>query len=151
MPRTRRLAVVFAIVLGSTLGIPGKPRAETTDPLPDPQLEQGRNVFLTYCAGCHGFDGVAFLPDAPSFSMGDRLQKSDALLLQTIRKGRNVMPSWENKLADEQLQDALSYLRFLDAQAAGGNPVDNPVPEYFYIFPSHGGQLHHDWYVPIDE
>jgi len=39
---------------------------------------EGADVFLTFCAGCHGVDGFAAYPAAPSFSMGDRLHKTMA-------------------------------------------------------------------------
>ncbi len=52
----------------------------------------GGRVFLTYCAGCHGFDGFADYPPAPSFSMGERLEKDDRMLLQSILNGKGGCP-----------------------------------------------------------
>ncbi|MCB1876724.1 MAG: cytochrome c [Chromatiales bacterium] len=111
------------------------PSAATVDPI----LERGRTVFLTYCAGCHGFDGLAFLPFAPSFAMGERMYKSDYELLRSIRRGRNGMPSWEGKLPDDWLTAALAYIRFMDRAGREGAPVANQVPAYFFLFPTNPG------------
>ncbi len=99
------------------------------------RLEQGRQVFLVYCAGCHGFNGFAAYPPAPSFSMQERMHKSDLTLLQTILKGRNAMPSWESKLPRDQLEAALGYIRYMAMleRAGGPRPLNSPPP-YFYKF-----------------
>lgn len=104
---------------------------------PDPDLftdlPLGRYVFLTYCAGCHGFDGQAFYPNAPSFSMGERLLKSDAQLMQSILEGINEMPSWEGKLPMGWLENALGYIRYMAA-----TQEVNGTPDFYYVFPPPG-------------
>ena len=85
---------------------------------PDSDLRQGlplgRDVFLTYCSGCHGFDGLAVFPSAPSFAMGDRLAKSDLELMNSILWGKGAMPSWEGKLPTSWLERALAHIRHMD-------------------------------------
>lgn len=138
-------AALLPAVLGLTLIVAAPAQSSR-----DPRLVRGKEVFLTYCAGCHGFSGFAFFPYAPSFSMGDRMEKSDADLLQTILKGKNEMPSWEDKLPLSWLTDALRYLRHMNKLSLGNHPVENDPPEIFYIFPAYGGQERHDWPVPPD-
>lgn len=95
----------------------------------------GRQIFLTFCSGCHGFSGFAFYPPAPSFSMGDRMHKSDTELINTLLKGRNGMPSWEGKLPRAALVAALAYIRYMSKAATGAvPPVSNPIPERYYLF-----------------
>lgn len=146
----RRHSLLPALCLASLVASQAA-QGEQAAPLPDPTLEQGRTVFLTYCAGCHGFDGMAYFPEAPSFAMGERLVKSDYALLDTLRRGRNSMPSWSAKLAPGQLRDALAYLRFVHEQARNGTPVNNPMPAYYYVFPSYPGQRQADWAIPTSK
>jgi cytochrome c5 len=99
-------------------------------------LEAGRQVFLKYCAGCHGFNGLAFYPPAPSFSTGDRMAKGDAQLMQTILYGRGAMPGWKGKLPIPALESALAYIRFMASRRRlGCTPEENAPPELFYVFP----------------
>ena len=111
---------------GSILAGPGF----GTGPLPD-----GGRVFLTYCAGCHGFDGFAFYPPAPSFSMGERLEKDDYTLLQSVLNGMGGMPPWENKLPVPMLQDAITYLRSMATRRQMGLPPrSEPLPGIYFRF-----------------
>jgi TPR repeat protein len=106
------------------------------DALGDPL---GREVFHRFCAGCHGFDGIAFYPPAPSFAFGDRLFKSEGALLQSVLEGRGAMPSWEDKLPEEMLRRAVRYLRSLAIRSvAARGPVGDPRPEWFYHFKPFG-------------
>ncbi|MCB1787621.1 MAG: cytochrome c [Chromatiaceae bacterium] len=121
---------------------------------PDPGKLSGRAlgqyVFLTYCAGCHGFDGLAFFPSAPSFAMGDRLAKSDMELMRSILKGRNAMPSWEDKLPLRWLEEALAYIRHVAfATHDASSPPINQMPESFFIFAPLGTDMILDWPVDI--
>lgn len=110
----------------------------------------GKHVFLTYCAGCHGFDGLAYFPAAPSFAMGERLAESDATLMRSILKGKDAMPSWESKLPLHWLEEALAYVRHVAKQSKSGRIGDNQRPEYFFIFTPLGTDptQEHDWYIP---
>ena len=120
------------------------PAATAADPSKLKGLKLGEYVFLTYCSGCHGFDGLAFFPGAPSFAMGDRLLKGDAELMRSILKGRDAMPSWESKLPRVWLDEALGYLRHI---AKGGLKEGNR-PEYYYIFTPMGTEMDLNWHIP---
>jgi len=95
----------------------------------------GADIFLTYCAGCHGFDGLAAYEPAPSFSMGERLEKDDRELLQSVLKGRNAMPPWENKLSLADIKRAIAYLRHMyQRRLTGKVPRSRPLPPNWYRF-----------------
>ena len=71
----------------------------------------GQEVYAVHCASCHGPEGVPALPDVPDFTIGQGLQKSDLVLIQTIRSGQKMMPAYEFILTEKQLLDVLAYLR----------------------------------------
>jgi hypothetical protein len=126
LPGIPAWGIVALCMSGSILPGPGF----GAGPLPD-----GGRVFLTYCAGCHGFDGFAFYPPAPSFSMGERLEKDNYTLLQSVLNGKGGMPPWENKLPVPLLQDAITYLRSMAARRQMGlHPRSQPLPEIYFRF-----------------
>lgn len=132
------------VLLGAMLTANVCPSAPRPDQLNG--LDLGRHVFLTYCSGCHGFDGLAFYPAAPSFAMGDRLTKSDAELLRSIFNGRGAMPSWQGKLPEHWLEQALAYIRHMSRTRTASNPENRP--EYYYIFAPSGSELRLHWHIP---
>lgn len=109
-------------------------------------LALGRDVFLTYCSGCHGFNGLAFYPPAPSFAMNDRLAKSDAELMNSILKGKGAMPWWEGKLPRPWLEQALAYIRHM-AQTGDFN-VPGDWDGSYYIFAPVGTTPNMEWAIP---
>lgn len=111
---------------------------------------EGRQVFLRFCAGCHGFNGFALFPLAPSFAMGERLTQPDRALMQSILNGKNLMPSWGDKLDYRLLEQALAYLRVLAVRSGFGQlpASDNTPPDPFYIFdPPGSAPGTNDWYL----
>jgi mono/diheme cytochrome c family protein len=99
------------------------------------QAANGSTVFLKYCAGCHGFDGFAEYEFAPSFSMGDRLYRSDEELLRSVIAGRHAMPYWKHKLSIDMLRSAIAYLRVMQQRHSSGLPPrEEPIPETYYRF-----------------
>ncbi|MDH5513906.1 MAG: cytochrome c [Gammaproteobacteria bacterium] len=121
---------VFAILLAGNAAVAGDSIDRANTGVPD-----GASVFLTYCAGCHGFDGFAAYRSAPSFSMGDRLQKSDTELLQSVLRGKGAMPSWEDKLPITMLTSAIQYLRIMNRRLIDGQPPRQlTLPGYYFRF-----------------
>jgi len=98
--------------------------------------ENGKNTYLTFCSGCHGFSGMRFFPNAPSFAMGERITKSSEELMQAILLGKGLMPSWQDKIPVSELEDALGYLRELALRTEYGTDTGNydKTPEFYYIF-----------------
>ena len=48
---------------------------------------------------------------APNFTRGQGLMKPDALLYDTILKGKNAMPAFRGVLTEEQFYDVITYIR----------------------------------------
>lgn len=95
----------------------------------------GRKTFKMFCAGCHGFDGMAMYPGAPSFLMGERLHRSNDDLKRTVLKGKNMMPSWEDVLSESRVDDVLFYLRAIALMSRYGLLFDSgTLPDLYYIF-----------------
>ena len=96
----------------------------------------GKRIYLTFCSGCHGFNGMRFFSYAPSFAIGERMTANADELMQTILRGKGLMPSWEDKLAVTDLEDALGYLRELALRTGYGTDSSayNQMPEVFYMF-----------------
>lgn len=76
-------------------------------------ISQGRRLFITMnCVGCHAQGGGGMGPAL----MDDRwIYGSDPEQIRyTIRKGRpNGMPSFENRLTDQQVWQLVAYVRTL--------------------------------------
>ena len=75
--------------------------------------EEGRKIFSAKCTPCHGADGAGLLPGMPSFVKGERMEKSDADLASSIKKGVNAMPSFGGSLSNDDIQNVISYIRAL--------------------------------------
>lgn len=73
----------------------------------------GNVLFQEKCAACHGKDGNAVLPGAPSFAKGERMEKPDSALKTSITNGLNTMPPFKGVLSDGQIGDLLAYVRTL--------------------------------------
>ncbi len=97
----------------------------------------GQETYLTYCAGCHGFNGVAAYAGSPSFGLGEHLDKSDAELMGSIVGGHGVMPTWGDKLPQDKLDAVLRYVRSLQLNFRGGilHALNTPPPRYYLFGP----------------
>ncbi len=100
-----------------------------------PEADVGRDAYLTFCAGCHGSVGIAEFVLAPSFALGERMEKSLGELLNTVLHGHVNMPRWDDKLPEAWLEQALVYARSLEDQFRWGL-IRRPVtlPEYYFRF-----------------
>lgn len=94
----------------------------------------GESTYSTYCAGCHGLNGIAVYVGSPSFALAERLEKSDAELLRTITEGHEVMPTWGNKLSRQELIHALRFVRTLPLQYQNGIAQILRTPPSLYFF-----------------
>jgi mono/diheme cytochrome c family protein len=97
----------------------------------------GEKLFTKFCAGCHGFNGIAYYVNSPSFALGERMEKSDLELLRSIASGIGEMPGWDNMLSSEQRREILRFVRGLQSQfkvgiASGLRP---PAALYFRFRP----------------
>jgi mono/diheme cytochrome c family protein len=94
-------------------------------------LEQGRQLYQENCAPCHGKlgkgdgDGARSLPVHPADHTNATLMngRSDAFLRDVIAKGGSAMglssfmPAWQGLFKASEIQDLVSYVRSLAAEA----------------------------------
>lgn len=76
------------------------------------------DTYKAKCQMCHGADGVGATPAGKlakivSFKDPSVVSASDADLIAVVKKGKNKMPSFENKLSDDQIQSIVLYIRTL--------------------------------------
>lgn len=75
--------------------------------------QKGRQLYVTYCATCHGENGRSTMAGAPNFDRGEGMLRSDASLLASIRAGKNACPAFQGLLKDREILDVIAYLRTL--------------------------------------
>lgn len=76
-------------------------------------LARGQQIYQMHCAACHGFRGEGVAPEAPKFQLGERLNKPDLLLMQSVKSGSKTMPPFFGILKDPEILDVLGYVRTL--------------------------------------
>lgn len=76
-------------------------------------MQKGREVYEMHCIACHGIDGYPVDMTIPSFANGDRLYLMDQELADSIRNGKELMPSFRGLLSEEEIRDVITYLRTL--------------------------------------
>lgn len=73
----------------------------------------GTRVYQTRCGGCHGVDGKAINPSAPSFSGTNKPMQPDMALLTRIKSGKKQCPPFFGLLTDKDILDVIAYIRIL--------------------------------------
>lgn len=77
----------------------------------------GKETFQTYCAQCHGADGSGNTIMGSSLHAADlrsaEVQKlTTPALIKVVQDGKNdKMPPFKDKLSDEEVKDAVAYVR----------------------------------------
>jgi hypothetical protein len=66
------------------------------------EVARGKQIFVKYCAGCHGSqgkgDGYQLLgPDPANLMSPTTEERSDDDLLRTIHEGKPNMPAWKHR------------------------------------------------------
>jgi mono/diheme cytochrome c family protein len=80
--------------------------------------DSGADTFKTKCLMCHGADGTANTPAGKAFkaaSFKDPMvtTKSNEELAAIIKSGKDKMPSFKDKLTDDQINAVIAYIRKL--------------------------------------
>ena len=78
----------------------------------------GEDLFKSKCAMCHGPDGGGNTVMGKNLKIRDlrsaEIQKqTDAQLAEVITKGKNKMPSYEQKISKEQISELVKVIREL--------------------------------------
>lgn len=114
MQTKRVLAVVAATMLLVLAGGLGSVAAQgdVDDPA---QVDAGKIVFETNCAGCHGVDGSGSSTGRPL--VGIAAQEADrGVHITSVTEGKGNMPAWGERLSVEEIDSAVSYVRLTFVQ-----------------------------------
>ncbi|MBE0509833.1 MAG: cytochrome c, partial [Gammaproteobacteria bacterium] len=92
-------------------------------------VRRGETVYRANCMTCHGAQGLgdgplaASLPTRPANLVAHLAHHTDGDYAWKIRTGRGAMPAFAGVLKDQQVWDAVNYLRSLGAaqQDSGGH------------------------------
>ena len=115
------VAAALAAACGSSAA--GTPSAEGAAPAATPLVSttDGKELFLTYCAKCHGASGMGNGPSVGSLriegpmNLANVADKSDEELYVIISGGRGLdMAPFELLFTPEQRRAVIAYIRTLD-------------------------------------
>ena len=78
----------------------------------------GDAIFQEMCVGCHGSDGRADTDmgkklKAADLTSADVQQQSDSALMKVVKSGQKKMPSFADKLSDDDIKAVIGYVRQL--------------------------------------
>jgi cytochrome c6 len=76
--------------------------------------DKGADIYKKHCASCHGVSGSSVMIGAPNFAQGDGLMNPDSTLLISIQNGNAAMPAYRGVLSDQDILNAIAYLRTLN-------------------------------------
>ncbi|MDH5547324.1 MAG: cytochrome c [Gammaproteobacteria bacterium] len=76
-------------------------------------IGDGRVIYQRYCLSCHGPAGEGMMPGMPNFARGDRLIRTDRELIDAVKDGNGVMPSFYGILEEEDIENVVAFLRTL--------------------------------------
>jgi mono/diheme cytochrome c family protein len=87
-------------------------------------VERGKELFVRYCAGCHGEDGrgeaKTFRPSVGNLAVKGLMDQVPDEYLFTVTKlggavvGKDAaMPAWDKQLADQDIWDIVGFVRTL--------------------------------------
>ena len=81
--------------------------------------DSGADIYKARCLMCHGDDGTANTPagklfKAASFSDPAIVKIPDADRIPIVKKGKDKMPPFADKLSDDQIKAVLTYIRTLE-------------------------------------
>lgn len=71
----------------------------------------GSAIYAEYCVNCHGGDGAGEIAGTPSFRGGKLMMKSNFDLIDKVKNGKDLMPSFGGVLSEEQIDDVVTYIR----------------------------------------
>jgi mono/diheme cytochrome c family protein len=123
--KTLRLVAPLVVVLGSSCaGIP-LPRESLTNP--SALLFNGYAKPDVACYKCHGGDGKGTMR-GPNLFKGAP-EKTDKEIVEYIKNGKSFMPSFKDKLNDDEVNQLLAWVReTFPSPAAASTPAAAPAP-----------------------
>ena len=119
-----KIVLVGAAVLAFAGGASLK---DLTVSQPEHDVLSGRVIFSTICVRCHGIDGkgegqMKFTPPIADLTSPAVQGKLDARLFKSVHDGKpnTAMGAWRESLSDDEIWDALAYVRTLAPQQNDG-------------------------------
>jgi mono/diheme cytochrome c family protein len=118
--------LVFAGITG--LGNAGGPSLKDLNvSQPERDVLSGRVIYSTTCIRCHGVEGkgdgqMKFNPPVADLTSPAVQGKLDARLFKSVHDGKpnTAMGAWRESLTDDEIWDALAYVRTLAPQQNDG-------------------------------
>jgi len=81
----------------------------------DESLKPGRQVFVEHCAQCHRTNGEGLPEKFPALNKNPFVVGDPNPVISTVLNGRKgqmgQMPYWKDKLNDEKIAAAITYIR----------------------------------------
>lgn len=77
-------------------------------PLSTFQHINGEKLYLTHCSRCHGIKGNKGFPKAKKLNKSNVI---DTTAFNFIQKGKRIMPSFENKLTELEINTLIEYIK----------------------------------------
>jgi len=101
----KKVVVLIALFAASTLVYSQKKSAA-----------KGEQIFQQLCVGCHGPDAKAQTEIGKKIQAADLTSavvqdQRDSQLESVIRNGRGKMPTWSDKLSDDDIKAVVAYIR----------------------------------------
>ena len=97
-----------------------------TSSSPERDVLSGRVIYSTICIRCHGIDGkgagqLKFTPPVADLTSAAIQAKLDGRLFMSVHDGKpnTAMGAWRESLTDDEIWDALAYIRTLAPDRAG--------------------------------
>ena len=118
-------AVLVGVVVLAFAG--GASLKELNVSQPERDVLSGRVIYSTICIRCHGIDGkgdgpMTFMPPVADLTSPAVQGKLDARLFKTVHDGKpnTAMGAWREALTDDEIWDALAYVRTLAPERNDG-------------------------------
>lgn len=75
-------------------------------------LQAGEQVFSANCSACHAGGNNAIMPDKTlkKTVLEDNEMNSVAAIVNQVKNGKNAMPAFGGKLADDDIDNVASYV-----------------------------------------
>ena len=118
-------AVLVGVVVLAFAG--GASLKELNVSQPERDVLSGRVIYSTICIRCHGIDRkgdgpMTFMPPVADLTSPAVQGKLDARLFKTVHDGKpnTAMGAWREALTDDEIWDALAYVRTLAPERNDG-------------------------------
>ena len=117
----RRIAMLCSFMAAMAgLGFGGVGLKELTPATSERDPVSGREIYVNTCIRCHGIDGkgalgIHLVPPPADLSSPAVQNRLDGTLFKRIHEGKpnTAMGAWKHSLSDDEIWDALAYVRTL--------------------------------------